>query len=113
MSTDPGAALRRLPAAADGGPHTVLKVPCSTRADYAFARAARRASSVNLPVYLSVGFHTPGRSAQRGAGRGGVDQPGLMARFRWLVDRVARDRWFDATVLPQLHVLAWGNERGV
>jgi 7-carboxy-7-deazaguanine synthase len=37
----------------------------------------------------------------------------LLARFRWLVDRVARDRWFEATVLPQLHVLAWGNERGV
>ncbi|HTE35790.1 MAG TPA: 7-carboxy-7-deazaguanine synthase QueE, partial [Reyranella sp.] len=28
-------------------------------------------------------------------------------------DKVARDRWFEATVLPQLHVLAWGNQRGV
>ena len=54
---------------------------------------------------------TPGEPNE--AGLGGVDQPGLMARFRWLVDRVAQDRWFDATVLPQLHVLAWGNERGV
>ncbi|PVE20456.1 7-carboxy-7-deazaguanine synthase QueE, partial [Microvirga sp. KLBC 81] len=25
----------------------------------------------------------------------------------------AADRWFTATVLPQLHVLAWGNKRGV
>jgi 7-carboxy-7-deazaguanine synthase len=26
---------------------------------------------------------------------------------------VTADRWFAATVLPQLHVLAWGNKRGV
>jgi 7-carboxy-7-deazaguanine synthase len=36
-----------------------------------------------------------------------------MARFRWLVEQVARDHWHGATVLPQLHVLAWGNQRGV
>jgi 7-carboxy-7-deazaguanine synthase len=37
----------------------------------------------------------------------------LLARFRWLVGKVTADRWFAATVLPQLHVLAWGNKRGV
>ena len=37
----------------------------------------------------------------------------LMRRFRWLVGKVTADRWFAATVLPQLHVLAWGNRRGV
>jgi 7-carboxy-7-deazaguanine synthase len=26
---------------------------------------------------------------------------------------VTADRWFAVTVLPQLHVLAWGNKRGV
>jgi 7-carboxy-7-deazaguanine synthase len=36
-----------------------------------------------------------------------------MRRFRWLVAKVVADHWFDATVLPQLHVLAWGNKRGV
>lgn len=36
-----------------------------------------------------------------------------MRRFRWLVGKVAADGWFTATVLPQLHVLAWGNIRGV
>jgi 7-carboxy-7-deazaguanine synthase len=36
----------------------------------------------------------------------------LMRRLRWLVDRTVTDRWFDVTVLPQLHVLAWGNKRG-
>jgi 7-carboxy-7-deazaguanine synthase len=37
----------------------------------------------------------------------------LMRRLRWLAGRTIEDRWFDATVLPQLHVLAWGNKRGV
>jgi len=26
---------------------------------------------------------------------------------------VTEDRWFEARVLPQLHVLLWGNKRGV
>jgi 7-carboxy-7-deazaguanine synthase len=26
---------------------------------------------------------------------------------------VTADRWFGVKVLPQLHVLAWGNKRGV
>lgn len=97
-------------AAASGGPQTVLKVAVFDEADYAFARAAS-ARHPSLPVYLSIGNHTPGEPNE--AGRDGVDQKGLMARFRWLVDRVGQDRWFAATVLPQLHVLAWGNERGV
>jgi 7-carboxy-7-deazaguanine synthase len=33
--------------------------------------------------------------------------------MRWLVDRVIRDGWFAAKVLPQLHVMLWGNKRGV
>jgi hypothetical protein len=38
-----------------------------------------------------------------------ADMLDLMRRLRWLVDRTVTDRWFDVTVLPQLHVLAWGN----
>jgi 7-carboxy-7-deazaguanine synthase len=36
-----------------------------------------------------------------------------MHRLRWLAGKVIADDWFAATVLPQLHVLAWGNKRGV
>jgi 7-carboxy-7-deazaguanine synthase len=42
-----------------------------------------------------------------------ADTDDLMRRLRWLVDKVVADRWFAATVMPQLHVLAWGNKRGV
>ncbi len=42
-----------------------------------------------------------------------ADLDDLLGRFRWLIDKVTADRWFAATVLPQLHVLTWGNKRGV
>ena len=107
MTTD-WAAFDACLAAAGGAPRTVLKVAVFDDADYDYAgRAAARYPS--LPLYLSVGNPAPGDEA----GRGDVDLADLLARFRWLVDKVARDRWFKATVLPQLHVLAWGNQRGV
>ncbi len=42
-----------------------------------------------------------------------IDIDGIMDRMRWLVDKVTADGWFEARVLPQLHVLLWGNKRGV
>ena len=65
-----------------------------------------------LPVYLQVGNAAPLVTT------GGVlseqaNIDDLLDRFRWLVCKVTADRWFAATVLPQLHVLAWGNKRGV
>ncbi len=91
-------------------PAIVLKFIVFDQADYEFARATA-ARYPGLPVCLQVGNHTP--AEPNPAGAGGVDHAGLMARFRWLVDRVAADHWHEATVLPQLHVLAWGNQRGV
>jgi 7-carboxy-7-deazaguanine synthase len=97
-------------AAAGQRPEVALKFVVFDQADYDFARAAA-ARYPRLPVCLQVGNHTPG--APNPAGAEGVDQAGLMNRFRWLVDNVAADHWHDVTVLPQLHVLAWGNRRGV
>ncbi|TGV93937.1 7-carboxy-7-deazaguanine synthase QueE, partial [Mesorhizobium sp. M2E.F.Ca.ET.154.01.1.1] len=42
-----------------------------------------------------------------------VDIDGIMDRTLWLVGKVTDDQWFEARVLPQLHVLLWGNRRGV
>jgi 7-carboxy-7-deazaguanine synthase len=37
----------------------------------------------------------------------------VLEKTRWLMERVAQDpQMSDVRVLPQLHVLAWGNERG-
>lgn len=65
-----------------------------------------------LPLYLQVGNPAP-LAAGGGSLPEHADLDDLLRRFRWLVEKVTADRWFAATVLPQLHVLAWGNKRGV
>ncbi|RWE83177.1 MAG: hypothetical protein EOS81_31520 [Mesorhizobium sp.] len=77
--------------------------------DYAYARLVANRYPA-LPVYLQVGNPAP---LITHAGPGSDEAPidDLMRRFRWLVDKVAGDGWFTATVLLQLHVLAWGNMR--
>ncbi|WP_113913105.1 7-carboxy-7-deazaguanine synthase QueE [Roseovarius dicentrarchi] len=94
--------------AARGAP-TVLKIVVFDEADFAYARdvAARHPE---LPVYLQPGNHTPPPADQADAV---VDLAGIECRMRWLVDRVIADHWHAARVLPQLHVMLWGNKRGV
>lgn len=93
---------------AGGKTKIILKFVVFDDADYMYAKdiAARYPA---LPVYLQPGNHTPpnGREAQA------VDMDGIMNRMRWLVEKVNLDQWFSVTVLPQLHVLLWGNMRGV
>jgi 7-carboxy-7-deazaguanine synthase len=95
--------------AAKGRPRTVLKIVVFDEADYRYAQAAA-ARHPGMPVYLQVG----NPAAPTGAGLPEeADMGDLMHRFRWLAGKVMADHWFAATVLPQLHVLAWGNKRGV
>ncbi|MFP4614921.1 MAG: 7-carboxy-7-deazaguanine synthase QueE [Thiohalorhabdus sp.] len=89
--------------AAGNGPVTTFKVVVFDEADYGYARELA-ANYPEYPFYLQVGNPEPACEP---------DPADLMARFRWLVERVTSDRWYAATVLPQLHVLAWGNQRGV
>ncbi|RWM25577.1 7-carboxy-7-deazaguanine synthase QueE [Mesorhizobium sp.] len=104
-------ALDDCAAAARSGTQCVVKVAVFDDNDYAFARfVANRYPT--LPVYLQVGNPAP-LITHTGPGSEEADIDDLMRRFRWLVDKVAADGWFTATVLPQLHVLAWGNRRGV
>ncbi|PSS64046.1 7-carboxy-7-deazaguanine synthase QueE [Ensifer sp. NM-2] len=88
---------------------TVLKIVVFDDRDYAYAKdmAGRYPA---LPVYLQPGNHTPPPPDDESAT---VDIDGVMNRMLWLVDKVTGDKWFDARVLPQLHVLLWGNRRGV
>jgi 7-carboxy-7-deazaguanine synthase len=89
--------------AAKDGPRVTFKVVVFDEADYGYARDLA-ANYAGHPFYLQVGNPEP---------EGEPDPAGLMARYRWLVERVLADRWYRATVLPQLHVLTWGNQRGV
>lgn len=94
---------------AAGGAETVLKIVVFDEADYLWARevAARYPA---LPFYLQPGNHTPPPPEAEDAA---IDIDGINARMEWLVDRTLSDRWYRPRILPQLHVLIWGNKRGV
>lgn len=92
-------------ASAKGRPQVVLKVVIFDEADYAFAKEIA-AKFPNLPIYLQPGNpevepDTP------------VDLEAATARLRWLVEKTTSDQWFTPRILPQLHMLIWGNKRGV
>ena len=95
--------------AAGSKPKTVLKFVVFDDADYAFAKAVS-ARHPHLAVYLQPGNHTPPPPEDDDAR---IDMDGIMSRMEWLIDKVMADCWFEARVLPQLHVLIWGNKRGV
>ncbi|MAF97023.1 MAG: 7-carboxy-7-deazaguanine synthase QueE [Micavibrio sp.] len=85
------------------GPDIALKFVVFDEDDYKYAREAS-ARHPHFPVYLQPGNHKV---------EGAPDISGLMERMRWIIERAANDNWNDVTILPQLHVLIWGNEKGV
>lgn len=89
--------------AAGAQTQTVLKIVVFDDQDYAYARdVAGRYPA--LPLYLQ-----PGNPQSTGA----ADMADLNKRLQWLAEKVANDNGFKACVLPQLHVMIWGNQRGV
>jgi 7-carboxy-7-deazaguanine synthase len=95
--------------AAGEGPETVMKIVVFDEADYAYARETA-ARYPELPIYLQPGNPMVPAGDEEDAP---VDLNHLTGRMLWLVDKVTADGWFAARVLPQLHVLLWGNKRGV
>ena len=95
--------------AAGEKPSINLKIVIFDERDYAFARDVARCYP-HLPIYLQPGNHTPPPPDNDQAS---IDIEGLNKRLDWLVDKVTSDQWFEACVLPQLHVMLWGNKRGV
>ncbi len=88
------------------GVNVCLKIVIFDEADFVYARyVAERYPAI--PIYLQAGNHTPPQQAQE------LDITGIMRRMDWLIGRVIEEKWYAATVLPQLHVLLWGNKRGV
>lgn len=93
--------------AAAASPAAVLKVVVFDPPDYEWA-SRLRARHPHLPFHLSCGTDPPG------AGESHADAlAGVSARYRWLAERASADpHMAGARILPQLHVLAWGHERG-
>ncbi len=92
---------------ADGKPSIALKFVIMDDEDYIYAQKCA-ARYPDLPVYLQPANHTPPTTRDDT-----IDMDGIMQRMQWLVEKVTKDKWYDATVLPQLHVLIWGNKQGV
>jgi 7-carboxy-7-deazaguanine synthase len=95
-----------------GGPETetVMKVMVFDERDYAYAKEVGRRFP-EVPVYLQVGNDDP--PGPEAAENKEPDIGKLLQRYEWLAEKVVADGWNEATVLPQMHVLVWGNKRGV
>jgi 7-carboxy-7-deazaguanine synthase len=83
-----------------------LKIAILDEADFAYARYIAERYP-HTPMYLQPVNHTSPHVAQE------VDMAGITHRMDWLIERVIAEKWYNVTVLPQLHVLLWGNKRGV
>lgn len=92
-----------------GAAQTVLKIVVFDDVDFSYAQEVAKRFP-DLPIYLQPGNHTPPPPEDDDAE---VDIEGIDDRMRWLVDRVVEKKWYSARVLPQLHVMLWGNKRGV
>ncbi|OWY00009.1 7-carboxy-7-deazaguanine synthase QueE [Thioclava sp. F1Mire-8] len=84
---------------------TVMKIVIFDRADYDWAKDAH-ARHPDLPLYLQPGNPEVDPDVP-------VDPQALADRLGWLTETAMADRWFAPRILPQLHVLIWGNKRGV
>ncbi len=87
-----------------------MKVVIFNEEDYTYAEEVGRRFP-KVPIYLQVGNDNP-----PGLGPTDKTEPDLgklLERYEWLAGKVVADGWNEATVLPQMHVLVWGNKRGV
>lgn len=84
---------------------TVMKIVIFDDRDYHWAQDAA-ARHPDLPLYLQPGNPEVDPDVP-------VAAQDVADRLLWLVDKVTADRWFRPRVLPQLHVMLWGNLRGV
>ncbi|HEX8034426.1 MAG TPA: hypothetical protein VF510_11285 [Ktedonobacterales bacterium] len=83
-------------------PNANLKVVVFDDADFVYAREIHLRYP-DVPFYLQVGNAV-----------GQDDAPALLAKLDWLGQKVLADAAMQsAIVLPQLHVLLYGNRRGI
>lgn len=89
--------------AANNSPKTTLKIVIFDEDDYAFAQETAKRYP-KLDMYIQPGNHKV---------EGQSDIDGINQRFCWLLDKINKDQWFNVHLLPQLHVMIWGNAKGV
>lgn len=92
-------------AAGQGAGSVVMKIVVFDDADYAWARAVADRHP-DLPLILQPGNPDVDPTTP-------VAAQDVADRLLWLVEKVTADGWFRPRLLPQLHVMLWGNKRGV
>jgi 7-carboxy-7-deazaguanine synthase len=91
--------------AAAGSAPRVMKIVIFDEDDLAYARAAADRYP-QLELCLQPG--NPESDPQKA-----VEPVALAERLLWLVEATVGRGWLRPRILPQLHVLIWGNKRGV
>lgn len=94
-------------------PLTVLKVVVFNDEDYAFAKVVHK-TYPTFQFFLSIGTYSGGLTGEWRLPDGGLESAeSLSARYRNWAEQVAEDKDMgDVIVLPQLHYLMWGSEKG-
>lgn len=91
--------------AAKDASNIILKIVIFDDKDYIWAQGVSDRYS-DVPLYLQPGnekYHVNSI----------INKQALTEKLRWLIDKTMTDKWFKPKVLPQLHVVVWGNKRGV
>lgn len=91
--------------AAKGARQVVIKIVIFDDVDYRWAQEVADRYP-NQPLYLQPGNAEVDPDVA-------VEPQALSDKLLWLVNKTIEDGWFAPRVLPQLHVLLWGNKRGV
>ena len=91
--------------AAAGKAERIMKIVVFDQNDLDWARATS-VRYPDLPLYLQPG--NPETDPEKP-----VDPQALADRMLWLVEATVGRGWLVPRILPQLHVLIWGNRRGV
>jgi 7-carboxy-7-deazaguanine synthase len=89
----------------------LVKIVIFDDADLDFAAEIRTLNPAS-PVRLSLSVGNPDtRAIVNDADP--IHRHILLDRYEWLVGAVLKRGWHDVRILPQIHVLLWGNRRGV
>lgn len=83
----------------------ILKIVIFNKQDLGYARVIHL-KYPEIPMYLQPGN-------EKVSGYLEVLRSELLDKLQWLIDEtIAMSEMSDVTILPQLHTLVWGNERG-
>lgn len=86
-------------------PAPSLKIVVANKRDYLFAKRIHK-KYPDIPMTLQ-----PCNLDSKETSTTDIDA--LNTQLKWIIDKTRQEAWYNVSILPQLHVLIWNNERGV